>query len=160
MKAIRHKGDTDEKISESEDNGVEITKKNLKKVSIRQTKQLKKVRNQSTFRLYGKVRYQNIQIIIDIGVELTVYIKLLAKKLGLDYQKDKVIELITVDGKKNKTCGIAKKASIKIANVIVLINIYIIDSKDEAFLIERDWLNKYQADISYNKKEITFRVQG
>src|ERR1044072_6800667 len=39
-------------------------------------------------------------------------------------------------------------------------NIHIADSKDEAFLIEGDWLNRYQADISYSKKEITFRAQG
>src|ERR1044071_10303881 len=39
-------------------------------------------------------------------------------------------------------------------------NIHIADSKDEAFLIGGDWLNKYQADISYSKKEITFRAQG
>ena len=38
MKAARYKGDTDEKTSESEDNGVEVIRKNLKKVSIRQTK--------------------------------------------------------------------------------------------------------------------------
>ena len=44
-------------------------------------------------------------------------------------------------------------------NVTVLINIHIIDSKDKAFLIGRDWLNRYQIDILYNKKEIIFRVQ-
>ena len=41
-------------------------------------------------------------MMIDIGAELTVCTKPLAKKLGLDYQKDKVIELIMVDGKKIK----------------------------------------------------------
>ena len=64
-----------------------------------------------------------------------------------------------MDGKKNKTCEIAEKASIKIADAIVLMNIYIADSKNEAFLIEEDWLNRYQADISYSKKEIIFRAQ-
>src|ERR1044072_5795842 len=39
-------------------------------------------------------------------------------------------------------------------------NIHIADSKDEAYLIGGDWLNRYQADISYSKKEITFRAQG
>ena len=43
---------------------------------------------------------------------------------------------------------------------MVPMDIHIADFKDEAFLIERDWLNKYQVDISYSKKEITFRVQG
>jgi hypothetical protein len=48
-----------------------------------------------------------------------------------------------VDGKKNKMCGIAEGASIKIANAAVPMNIYIADSKDEAFLIGGDWLNRY-----------------
>ena len=64
-----------------------------------------------------------------------------------------------MNGKKNKTCGVAEKAFIKIADASVPMNIYIADSKDEAFLIEEDWLNKYQADISYSKKKITFRAQ-
>ena len=48
-----------------------------------------------------------------------------------------------MDGKKNKTCGVAEEASIKIADANVSMNIYIADSKDETFLIERDWLNRY-----------------
>src|ERR1044071_1219811 len=99
-------------------------------------------------------------MMIDTGVELTVCTKLLAKKLGLIYRQDKVIELITVDGKKNKTCGVVEETSIKIADANIPMNIYIADSKDEAFLIGGDWLNRYQADISYSKKKITFRAQG
>ena len=99
-------------------------------------------------------------MMIDMKAELTVCTKPLVKKLGLDYQKNKVIELITVDGKKNKTYGIAEDVSIKIADAAVPMNIHIADSKDEAFLIGGDWLNRYQADISYSKKEITFRAQG
>jgi len=65
-----------------------------------------------------------------------------------------------VNEKKNKTCRVVEKASIKIADATVPMNIHIADFKDEAFLIKGDWLNRYQADISYSKKEITFRVQG
>ena len=63
-----------------------------------------------------------------------------------------------MDGKKDKTCGVAKEASIKIVDTTVPMTIHIADSKDEAFLIGGDWLNRYQADISYSKKEITFRA--
>src|ERR1044071_10196819 len=99
-------------------------------------------------------------MMVDTGAELLVCTKPLAKKLGLNYQKDKVIELITVNGKKNKICGVAEEANIKIADANVSMNIHIADSKDETFLIGGDWLNRYQADISYSKKEITFRTQG
>src|ERR1043165_8226798 len=160
IKNARQKGDTDGKTSESEDDGAGVIRKNPRKVPIRQTKQPKRVKSQPTFRLYGKVGRQNIQMMIDTGAELTVCTKPLAKKLGLDYRKDKAIELITVDGKKNKTCGVAEEASIKIADAAVLMNIHIADSKDKAFLIGGDWLNRYQADILYSKKEITFRAQG
>jgi len=60
------------------------------------------------------------------------------KKLDFNYQKDKVIELIIVDRKKNKTYRVVEKALIKIADVTVPMNIHIVDSKDKAFLIERD----------------------
>ena len=65
-----------------------------------------------------------------------------------------------MNGKKNKTCGVAEEAFIKIADASIPMNIHIADSKDEVFLIGGDWLHRYQADISYSKKEITFRAQG
>src|ERR1044072_5986257 len=99
-------------------------------------------------------------MLIDTGAELTVCTKKLADKIGLTYQQDKVIELITVDGKKNRTYGVAEEANIKIADAMVPMNIHIVDSKDETFLIEGDWLNRYQADLSYGKKEVTFKAQG
>jgi len=98
-------------------------------------------------------------MLIDTGVELTVCIKKLAEKIDLTYRQDKVIELITIDGKKNYTCGIVEEANIKIVDVMVSMNIHIVDSKDETFLIGGDWLSRYQADLSYEKKEVTFKVQ-
>ena len=97
-------------------------------------------------------------MLIDTGAELTVCTKKLADKIGLTYRQDKVIELITVDGKKNRTCGVAEEANIKIADAMVPMNIHIVDSKDETFLIGEDWLNRYQADLSYGKKEVTFKA--
>ena len=141
MKATKQKKDTEDKNKftlKSENNGVGITRKNLKKVSIRQTKQSERVKSQLTFKLYGKVGHQNIQMMINTGAELMVCTKPLAKKLGLIYRQDKIIELITVDGKKNKICGVVEKASIKIADAAVPMNIHIVDSKDETFLIEGD----------------------
>src|ERR1043165_1443392 len=99
-------------------------------------------------------------MLIDTGAELTICTKKLADKIGLTYRQDKVIELITVDGKKNRTCGVAEEANIKIADAMVPMNIHIADSKDETFLIGGDWLNRYQADLSYGKKEVTFKAQG
>ena len=77
-------------------------------------------------------------MIIDTEVKLTVCTKPLAKKLGFNYWKDKVIELITVNGKKNKTYEVVKEVSIKIANAMVSMNIYIANLKDETFLIKED----------------------
>src|ERR1044071_9886296 len=118
-------------MSESEE---EELKKPLKKTPIRKL-QPERVQSQPTFRLYGKVGRQNIQMLIDIGAELTVYIKKLADKIGLTHRQDKVIELITVDGKKNRTCEVAEEANIKIIDVMEPMSIYIVDSKNETFLI-------------------------
>ena len=152
--AKKNNQDEEENTSESE---AEELKKPLKKTPIRKL-QPEQVKSQSTFRLYGKVGRQNIQMLIDTEAELTVCTKKLADKIGLTYRQDKVIELITVDGKKNRTCGVAEEANIKIADAMVPMNIYIVDSKDETFLIGGDWLNRYQADLSYGKKEVTFKA--
>jgi hypothetical protein len=154
--AAKKNNQEEKNTSESE---VEEPKKLLKKTPIRKL-QPERVKSQPTFRLYGKVGRQNIQMLIDTGAELTVCTKKLADKIGLTYRQDKVIELITVDGKKNRTCGVAEEANIKIADAIVPMNIYIVDSKDETFLIGGDWLNRYQVDLSYGKKEVTFKAQG
>ena len=53
---------------------------------------------------------------------------------------------------------IVKEVPIKIVDTMMPINIYIVDSKDETFLIRKDWLNRYYTDLSYSKAEITFRI--
>src|ERR1043165_1497703 len=95
-------------------------------------------------------------MLIDTEAELTVCTKKLADKIGLTYRQDKVIKLITVDGKKNRIYGVVEEANIKIADAMVPMNIHVVDSKDKTFLIEGDWLNRYQADLSYEKKVLSF----
>src|ERR1043165_6237484 len=96
-----------------------------KKPKPKKVNQMERVHSQPTFRIYGKVKRQNLQMIMDIGAELTVCTKSLAKKLGINYIKGKIIDLITIDGKKNKTCGVVEKAMIKIADAAIPMNIHI-----------------------------------
>src|ERR1043165_8850126 len=72
-------------ISDSEDDDAEVLRKEPKKVSVRQIKQSERVQSRPTFKLYGKVGRQNIQMLIDTEVELTICTKGLTKKLGLNY---------------------------------------------------------------------------
>lgn len=75
---------------------------------------------------------------MNIRVKLIVYIKSLVKKLKLNFRKNKVIDLIIMNGKKNKICGMIEETIIKIADTSISMNIHIVDSKDKTFLIDRD----------------------
>src|ERR1043165_8932159 len=78
--AAKKNNHEEEDTSENEEEKPKKGKTPIKKL------QPKRVKSQSTFKLYGKVGRQNIQMLIDTGAELTVCTKKLADKIGLTYR--------------------------------------------------------------------------
>ncbi len=68
--------------------------------------------------------------------------------------------MVTVNGQKSPTLGIVENAQLKIMNVLVSINIYIVDSTKEELLIGSNWFSKYKIDLILTKNKLKFKAQG
>jgi len=67
--------------------------------------------------------------------------------------------MVTVDGQKSLTLGIVENAQLKIMDALVPINIHIVDSTKEEFLIGSNWFSKYKADLILTENKLKFEAQ-
>ena len=94
------------------------------------------VKEKPVYRLYVRLGRNSIQASWDTGVQISVYTKPLAIKLGLKWIKlMETTNMIMVNGQKSPTLGIVETAQLKIMDALVLINIHIIDLTKKELLI-------------------------
>src|SRR6266540_1048509 len=67
--------------------------------------------------------------------------------------------MVTVNGQKSPILGIVENAQLKIIDVLVSINIYIVNSTKEELLIGSNWFSKYKADLILTKNKLKFKAQ-
>jgi len=78
-------------------------------------------------------------------------------KLSLKWEKPKDdLQIVTINGQKSLAVGIMENANLKILDVQVPINIHIIDSNKEEFLISSNWLAKYKANLILSENKLKF----
>ncbi len=65
-------------------------------------------------------------------------------------------KIIAVDQTKKNVIGIVRDASLSIQDVRVLINLLVIEASENNFLLGTNWMDWYQADLSFHKKELRF----
>src|SRR6266540_179117 len=106
------------------------------------------VEEKPVYRSYVRLGRNSIQASWDMDVQISVYTKLLATKLGLKWTKlTEATNMVTVNGQKSLTLGIVENVQLKIMDAIVPINIHIVDSTKEELLIRSNWFSKYKADL-------------
>ncbi len=94
------------------------------------------VEEKLVYRSYVRLGRNSIQASWDTGVQILVYTKLLAVKLGLKWTKPtETTNMVTVNGQKSPILGIVENVQLKIMNALVPINIHIVDSIKEKLLI-------------------------
>src|SRR6266508_3614984 len=119
------------------------------------------VEEKPVYRSYVRLGRNSIQASWDTGAQISVCIKLLAIKLGLKWIKPtEATNMVTVNGQKSLTVGIVENAQLKIMDALIPINIYIVDSIKEEFLIGSNWFSKYKADLILTENKLKFKAQG
>ncbi len=56
--------------------------------------------------------------------------------------------------------GIVKDAPLSIQDIRVPVNLLVIEASEDNLLLGMDWIDRYQADLSFHKKELRFRCKG
>ncbi len=66
--------------------------------------------------------------------------------------------MVIINGEKSPTLGIVENVQLKIIDVLVPINLYIVDSIKEELLIGSNWFSKYKTDLILTENKLKFKV--
>ncbi len=69
-------------------------------------------------------------------------------------------KIIAVDQTKKSVIGIIRDAPLSIQDVRIPVNLLVIDASEDSLLLEMDWIDRYQVDLSFHKKELRFWYKG
>src|SRR6266498_1677744 len=119
------------------------------------------VEKKPVYRFYVRLGRNSIQASWNTGAQISVCTIPLAMKLGLKWTKPtEATNMVTVNGQKSPILGIVENAQLKIMDVLVSINIYIINSTKKELLIGSNWFSKYKADLILTENKLKFEAQG
>ena len=69
-------------------------------------------------------------------------------------------KIIAVNQTKKNVIGIIRNAPLSIQDARVPVNLLVIEAPEDNLLLEIDWIDRYQADLSFHKKELRFQCKG
>ena len=69
-------------------------------------------------------------------------------------------KIVAVDQTKKNVIGIVRDAPLSIQDARVPVNLLVIKTSEDNLLLGTDWMDRYQADLSFYKKELRFWCKG
>ena len=69
-------------------------------------------------------------------------------------------KIIAVDQTKKNVISIIRDVPLSIQDARVSVNFLVIDAPENNLLLRTDWIDRYQADLSFHKKELRFWYKG
>ena len=100
-----------------------------------------------------------VKTIPDSGAAISVISQGLAKRLGLTIEKVEKSDLRALAGN-IKTIGVVRNAPLKIATANIPIDLQVVNTTEDDFLLGMDWFNKYEVVLDTKNKEIIFKSEG
>jgi len=110
----------------------------------------------SAVRVTIRVKGTPIRAVLDTGANVSIITLLVVKKLRLTMGMPDGSKIIAVDQTKKNVIGIVKDAPLSIQDARVPITLLVIEASEDNLLLETDWMNRYQADLSFHRKELRF----
>ncbi len=110
----------------------------------------------STVRVIVRVKGTLIKVIIDTGANVSIIILPVVKKLWMVMGMPDKSKIIAIDQIKKNVIDIVRDASLSIQDAKILISLLIIDIPKDNLLLGTDWMNWYQADLFFQKREMRF----
>ena len=110
----------------------------------------------SAMRTTVKVKGILMKAVLDIRANVSIVTLPVVKKLRLTMGMPDGSKIIAVDQIKKNVIGIIRDASLSIQDARVLINLLVIEASEDNLLLETDWMDRYQVDLSFHKRELRF----
>ncbi len=114
----------------------------------------------SAVRTTVRIKGTPMRAILDTGANVSIVTLPVVKKLHLTMGMPDGSKIIAVDQIKKNVIGIVRDASLSIQDARVPINLLVIEASEDNLLLGMDWMDRYQADLSFHKKELRFRCKG
>ncbi len=110
----------------------------------------------SAVRAIVRVKGTPIRTILDTGANISIVTIPIIRKLCLTMGMPDGSKIIAVDQTKKNVIGIVKDAPLSIQDAKVPVNLLVIDASKDNLLLGIDWIDHYQAVLSFHKKELRF----
>ncbi len=101
-----------------------------------------------------------MKAIIDTEANVSIIILLVVKKLCMTMEMLNESKIIAVDQTKKNIISIVKDAPLLIQDARILVNLLVINASEDNLLLRTDWIDRYQVDLSFHKKELRFWYKG
>src|SRR6266540_424144 len=107
-----------------------------------------------------RVKGTPMKAVLDTGANVSIVTLPVVKKLRLTIGIPDESKIIAIDQTKKNVIGIVRDAPLSIQDARVSINLLVIEAPEDNLLLGIDWMDRYQADLSFHKKELRFRCKG
>ncbi len=97
-----------------------------------------------------------MRAVLDIRANVSIVTLPVVKKLHLTMETSDESKIIAVNQTKKNVIRIVKDAPLFIQDARVLVNLLVIEIPEDNLLLGMDWMDRYQADLSFHKKELRF----
>ena len=114
----------------------------------------------SAVRTTIRVKGTLMRAVLDIEANVSIVTLPVVKKLRLTIGMPDGNKIVAVDQIKKNVIGIVRDAPLSIQDARVLVNLLVIEASEDNLLLKTDWMDRYQADLSFHKKELRFRCKG
>src|SRR6266542_2527086 len=114
----------------------------------------------SAVRTTVRVKGTPMKAVLDIRANVSIITSPVVKKLRLTMGMPDGSKIIAVDQTKKNVIGIIRDAPLSIKDARVPVNLLVIEAPEDKLLLGTDWMDRYQADLSFYKKELRFWYKG
>ncbi len=114
----------------------------------------------SAVRTSVRIKGTPMKAVLDTGANVSIVTLPVVKKLRLTMGMPDGSKIIAVDQTKKNVIGIVRDAPLSIQDARVPINLLVIEAPEDNLLLGTDWMDRYQADLSFHKRELRFRCKG
>src|SRR6266540_3766826 len=114
----------------------------------------------SAVRTTVRIKGTPMRAVLDTEANVSIVTLPVVKKLHLTMGMPDGSKIIAVDQTKKNVIGIVRDAPLSIQDARVSISLLVIDAPEDNLLLGTDWMDRYQADLSFHKKELRFQCRG
>ncbi len=110
----------------------------------------------SAVRITVRIKRTPMRAVLDTGANVSIVTLPIVKKLRLIMGMSNGSKIIAVDQTKKNVISIVRDAPLSIQDARVPVNLLVIEAPEDNLLLGTDWMDRYQADLFFHKKELRF----